>query len=154
MIKNIYKYLFLFSLLFCMAGTAVAANFETPLPSAINLHIAGSLTINGEPAAAGDEVALFDQSGNIVGSFVVENDGLYGDVSISGAYAAESGGSGAAEGEILNMQVWRAATRTLYSGGDINISTPQEGITIYMPYMEPMLKFEGGSFYLLNIQAD
>lgn len=117
------------------------------------MHIAGSLTINGNAAAVGDEVAVLDKSGNVLGLFVLENDGVYGDMNISGDYSASSEDEGAQEGEILYISVWQASTDTLYSGNGVSITTPSGGDTIYAPYSESVLRFEGGSFNLLNIQV-
>lgn len=141
------------SVLLFMASSIYAGNFETPASSVISMHIAGSLTINGKAAAVGDEVAVMDKSGNVLGSFVVENEGIYGDMNISGDYAASSDDEGAQDGEVLYISVWQASTETLYSGNGVSITAPSGGDTIYSPYSESVLLFEGGSFNLLNIQA-
>jgi len=151
--KGIYTSILMTSVLLFMANPAAAGNFDSPASSAINMHIAGSLSVNGNAAAIGDEVALLDQSGKVVGLFVVENEGLYGDISISGDYSASSEDEGAAQGETLDVKVWQASTGTVYSGEGVSVSAPSEGNTIYIPYSESVLKFEGGSFYLLNIEA-
>jgi hypothetical protein len=130
-----------------------AGTLGSPSSSAINMHIAGSLTINGEAASAGDEVAVYDSNGNVVGVFVVEHEGVYGDMNISGDYSASSEDEGADEGEDLIIKVWQASTETLFSADRIDISAPAEGNTIYSPYTKSVLQFEGGSFYLLDIQA-
>ena len=151
--KSIHITLFIASVLLFMAGPVFAGNFDSPVFSVINMHIAGSLTIDGKAAAAGDEVALLDQNGDVVGLFVVENEGLYGDMNISGNFSASTEDEGAEEGEVLIIKVWQASTDTLYFGDRISITAPTERNSVYSPYPEPPLQFEGGSFYLLNIQV-
>jgi hypothetical protein len=151
--KGIYTFILIASVFLFMANPANAAGFGNPTSAVIYMHIAGSLTINGNAAAVGDEVALFDQAGNIVGVFVVNNEGIYGDMNISGDDATSSEDKGADEGETLIIKVLQASTNTVYTGENVIISTPPEGNTVYIPYTESVLKFEGGSFYLLNIEA-
>ncbi|MBI4844614.1 MAG: hypothetical protein HY809_09915 [Nitrospirae bacterium] len=141
------------SILLFMTTYGFAGNFSEAASSVISMHLAGSLTIDGEPAEAGDEVAVFDNKGNLLGSFVVENKGMYGDMSIAGNYPASSEDEGAEEGEVLFINVYKASTGITYSGGKVKTLSPTEGNAIYSPYSKPVLKFEGGSFVLLDIQA-
>ena len=151
--KSMKISLLIATVLLFMASPIYAGSFGSPVSSVISMHIAGSLTINGNAAAVGDEVAVLDKSGNVLGLFVVEDEGVYGDMSISGDYSASSEDEGAQEGEILYISVRQASTDTLYSDSSVSITAPSGGDTIYAPYFESVLNFEGGSFNLLNIQA-
>ncbi|MDO8282423.1 MAG: hypothetical protein Q7U10_07355 [Thermodesulfovibrionia bacterium] len=151
--KSMKISLLIASVLLFMASPIYAGSFGSPVSSVISMHIAGSLTINGNAAAFGDEVAILDNSGKVLGLFVVDDEGAYGDMNISGDYSASSDDEGAQEGEILYISVWQASTDTLYSGSGVSITAPSVGDTIYAPYSESVLHFEGGSFNLLNIQA-
>lgn len=151
MTKSIKISLLIASILLFMAGPLYAGGFGRPVSSLISMHIAGSLTINGNAAAVGDEVAVLDKSGNVLGMFVVDNEGAYGDLNISGDYSAGSKDEGAQADEMLYISVWQAVTDTYYSGDSVSIIAPLEGNTIYVPYTASELLFEGGSFNLLNI---
>lgn len=151
--KSMKISLLIASVLLFMASSIYAGSSGSPVSSVISMHIAGSLSINGNAAAVGDEVSVLDMNGKVLGLFVVENEGLYGDMNISGDYAASSDDEGAQEGEILYISVWQASSDTLYSGNSVSITAPSGGDTIYAPYSESVLHFEGGSFNLLNIQA-
>jgi hypothetical protein len=151
--KGINITILIFTILLFATMSVVAGTFSSPASSVVSMHIAGSLTINGNAAAAGDEVAVYDQSGNIVGAFVVEREGLYGDINVSGNYTASSEDEGADEGEVLIIKVWQASTDTLYSGESVSIAAPVEVNAVYSLYTKSVLQFEGGSFYLLNIKA-
>lgn len=130
-----------------------AEYFQQPPSSPILMHLAGTLTIDGEAAKIGDEVGIFDESGNVVGVFVVEKEGMFGDMVISGDYDVTGEVEGSIEAESLEVKVWQASTETEYSGTMISLNLPEEGEAIYSPYPELSLKFEGGTFYLLNLEV-
>ncbi len=144
---------FVFVSLLFFLNPVFAGYFERPEASPVLMHLAGSLKITGEPARPGDEVGIFDERGNIVGLFVVVKDGIFGDVPVSGDYEPTHEAEGAEEGEILKVKIWQASTDTEYSAGSIIISLPEKGEAVYTPYPDLPLRFEGGSFYLLDIEV-
>ncbi len=129
---------------------AFGGYFEEPETSPVLMHIAGTLTIGGEAAMPGDEVAVFRQSGTLVGAFVVEKSGIFGDMAITGDDELTGEQEGALEGESLEIRVWQRSTNSEYS---VVISSPVRGQAIYAPYSGPVLQFEGGTFYLLDIEV-
>ncbi len=128
-------------------------HFEEPATSPILMHLVGSLTIDGEGAMPGDEVGIFSKSGKIVGTFVVEKKGIFGDIAITGDDELTYEHEGTLGGESLEIRVWQKSTNREYSGGDIHISSPVRGQAIYTPYPGTLLQFEGETFYLLNIEV-
>ncbi len=99
----------------------------------------------------GDEVAVFSQSGKLLSVFVVEKEGIFGDMAITGDDELTGEQEGAIEGESLEIRVWQRSTNSEYSGA---IFSPERGQAIYAPYSGSVLQFEGGAFYLLNIEVD
>ncbi len=135
------------------ASHTSAEYFEKPESSPVLMHLAGSLRIGGEVARPGDEIGIFDKRGNIVGMFVIEKDGIFGDIAISGDYELTDKIEGASEVGRLEIRVWQKSTNIEYSGGSIYLHQPVESKAVYESYSEPMLQFKGGSFYLLDIEV-
>ena len=136
-----------------MASTVYAGHFEESSTSPILMHLAGYMTIDGEEAMPGDEVGIFDTNGNIIGAFVVEKNGLFGDIAVAGDDELSGDKEGALEGEALEVRVWQKSTESEYSAGSILISSPAEEKAIYASYPGSQLRFDGGMFYLLNIEV-
>jgi hypothetical protein len=140
-------------LMILMVSTVYAGHFEESSTSPILMHLAGYMTIDGEEAMPGDEVGIFDTNGKIIGSFVVENSGMFGDIAVTGDDDLSVEKEGALEGEPLDVRVWQKSTGSEYSAGNISISGPAEDKAIYASYPGDQLRFDGGMFYLLNIEV-
>lgn len=153
MIKIMHFLLILPISVLLFASSALGGHFEGSITSPTLMHLAGSLKIGGEVAIAGDEIGIFDKSGKILGVFVVKKKGIYGDVAITGDDYLTDEQEGAMEGETLEISVWQKSTNREYSGGDLYISSPAEGESIYTSYPRELLQFEAGTFYFLNIEV-
>ena len=142
-----------FSLFFFFSSIAQAGYFDKPEASPVFMHLAGTLHISGQEAESGDELALFDGSGRIVGLFVVTEEGLFGDMPVSGDSELTEESEGSYEGEPLTVKVWQALTDKEFSGPSISLYLPEAGEAIYEPFTGDQLSFEADKFYLLNIEA-
>ncbi len=85
---------------------------------------------------------------------MIGKEGIYGDIAISGDNELTAEKDGAAHGEILEIRVWQKSTNKEYSESNIRLSSPPEGKAIYVSYPGSQLHFEGGIFYLINIEVD
>ncbi len=142
-----------FVLLISPTPVVAASYYETPDPSPVIMHLAGTLTIGGADAAAGDEIGVLDGNGKVVGHFIVERPGIFGDLAVSGDSDLTEDDEGVLPGEALEVRVWQASSGTEYYGGSVSIYKPSAAEAIYFPYSAPLLIFEGNSFYLVDIVA-
>ncbi len=141
--------------IFCTA-TAFAGHWPAPLAMTSYMHLAGQLTIEGEPPRAGDEVGVFDQNGNIIGLHVIDgtNGNYYGDLAVSGeAPGPVTAERGARDQELLTVKVWSASRKQEYRSGELKLSpTDLFAAYRYQPAVLP-LAYESNGFYGLNIVA-
>ncbi len=142
-----------FVLLISPTPVVAASYYETPEPSPVIMHLAGTLTIGGADAAAGDEICVLDGNGKVVGHFIVERPGIFGDLAVSGDSDLTAEDEGVLPGEALEVRVWQASSGTEYYGGSVVFYKPSGAEAIYFPYPDPQLRFEGNSFYLIDIAA-
>ncbi len=141
------------ALLVLMASSVYAGHFKETAASPVLMHLAGYMTIDGKEAMPGDEVGIFDADGKIIGSFVVEKKGMFGDIAVTGDDILSVEKEGALEGGRLDVRVWQKSTGKEYSSGSILVSSPAEDNAVYASYSDSQLRFDGGMFYLLNIAA-
>lgn len=141
-------------LLLFLTVPASGAHWSPPSESPNAMHVAGlEFTVNGSPAQPGDEIAVFDIAGNIVGHFIVETEGMYGDMAIFGDYSSTPVDEGASANEFLSVKVWRNATSTEYSGASIQLVTPSEGIGPYTPLTLP-LEYQNDVYFLMGVRVN
>lgn len=154
MIKIKASVTFLFLWMFFISNPVFAGFFGEPESSPILMHLAGTVKIMGKDARPGDEVGVFDKRGMLIGVFVVDKAGIFGDMAISGDSGLTDAIEGASEEEMLEIRVWQKSMDKEYSGNWITVHRPEAGKGIYSPYTEPELRFRGGNFYLLIIEAE
>jgi len=141
------------ALMVLMVSSVYAGHFKETVTSPVLMHLAGYMTIEGKEAMPGDEVGIFDADGKIIGSFVVEKKGMFGDIAVTGDDELSVEKEGALEGERLDIRVWQKSTGSEYTAGNILLSGPAEEKAVYASYPGNQLRFDGGMFYLLNIEA-
>lgn len=130
-----------------------AGHWSPPAYSPVQMHLAGNdFRINGAPAKIGDEVAVVDSTGNIVGHFVVVSPGRYGDMVIYGdSLSTLSVDEGAFTDEPLSIRVWDAEYSVEY---DADPTIPVDECSFgYCPPVSLPLKYSSDSFYLLNVSG-
>jgi hypothetical protein len=119
--------------------------------SNVIMHLAGSLTINGRPATACDEIAAYDTAGNVVGVYHVQNEGQYGDMVIYGDSSTSANvDEGATTGEKLTLRIWDGTAKQEYSTPQLLQMTPQTNLGGYVNYQGP-LTFANNSFININL---
>jgi|GEM_PF-1340239 len=129
-----------------------ATHFGRPTPTPPVSYYIGHVSINGAPAAVGDELAVFDQKGVLSGAARLMEQGeyvvaVYGD-DLTTAQVDE----GAVEGEILIFKIWdRSATRE-YGGSDLRLAPGlPRGESFFSSAFPPLWSAENG--YVLDIYA-
>jgi hypothetical protein len=135
------------------SNAALAGHWVAPFVSPTLMHIAGTLKIDGAHAQINDEVAVFDSTGKLVGSFVVDTAGIYGDVPINGDVASTlTVNEGSPADGVLNIKVWSAGKSKEYSGGEISVA----GASVGEPYRVPAipLTFSASGFFGVAISAN
>ena len=144
-----------------VSATAFAAHFASPGTSATIMHVAGNLTIEGAAPQVGDEVAVFDASGNPagpIGLLVFDgtnlNGTLYPDTVINGDVPSTPAvKEGAAAGEGLSIKVWSASRNKEYSGSSVTLASTSAFVGFgYLQTALP-LTFASSSFAELDITA-
>ena len=148
--RIIIPFMLLLAALF--SNAAYAGHWSALSGSQTQMHIAGTLKIDGADAQVNDEVAVFDSTGTLIGSFVVDTVGQYGDIPINGDVSATPAvDEGAQAGETLAIKVWRAGTSREYGGSEITLA----GANLGGPYLAATipLTFTGSSFFGVTITA-
>jgi bacillopeptidase F (M6 metalloprotease family) len=74
-----------------------------------SMAVYGTLTIDGQPARPGDEVAAICPGGTVCGRYAVETVGQYGFMSIYGDDPGTTAVEGAKPGEPLTFRIWDAS---------------------------------------------
>ena len=145
-----WKYIFT---IFCIFWTMPlwAQHYPEAPFSPIQMHMAGCVTIQGIPASPGDEVALFDKTGTLVGSAVVTTEGLYGDLAVFGDVILTPEREGASPDEILTVRVRQQSTGKEYAA--ITLAPPSQSMGIYAPMREKTIRFREGYFLSVNVDA-
>ena len=87
------------------------------IPDAVSFS--GEVTINGAPAQPGDEIRISDPDGVRCGTFVVDTEGVYGPVDVTGDNPATAEDEGAEPGDVLDFAVYDAGDDKEYSGYEI-----------------------------------
>ena len=134
------------------SNAAQAGHWDTPEVSPTLMHIAGTLKIDGANAQVNDEVAVFDSAGNIVGLFVVETVGQYGDMPINGDIQSTlTADEGAQPGDALTIKVWSAGKAREYNGAEVSLI----GTNLVEPYLAATvpLTFSESGFFGVTIAA-
>jgi hypothetical protein len=139
----------------CFTAVAVATLWLWPAPALPYFQAAaptpewvdfwGTLTIQGQPAQLGDEVAVFDPSGVCCGVGVVGSVGYYGLVHVYGDDPLSGADEGAADGEPLAFRVYDRSAGRLYEGAELSLGV-EEG-------PDPPLWTAGAGPYRVNIAA-
>ena len=108
----------------CWLPAAVALGAYFPAPSATPewTDFWGTLTVAGQPAQVGDEVAIYDADGVCCGRCVVTSAGYYGLVHAYGDDATTGPDEGALEGEELTFKVYDLSASRLYEGEELSLS--------------------------------
>jgi hypothetical protein len=148
------------------AGAAYILNISTvavptthfPLPSGVNgmyvCDFTGSLTILGQAAQPGDEVAFLDRRGTLVGRAVVGSPGIYGFLHVYGDDpATPSIIEGAQPGEVLAVKVWDKSAQIEYDAIHLTLSAGQAMGEYAVPSPVPP-RWSANAGYTLNVTVN
>lgn len=125
-----------------LGDRATAGHFPTPVPNpGVWCDFLGNLKINGINTEIGDEVAFYNEQGDVLGATTVSTAGQYGAVAIYGV------------GETVAIKVWDTSAALEYSNECITITpeTPPEQSTFITSPIPPTCIDQTG--YALNIDA-
>ena len=87
------------------------------------MDVYGNLTIGGQPAEIGDEVAAFDSDGLICGIFRLRFEGIYGFLHVYGDNDSTEEDEGAKAGDVLTFRVYdRSENKELDAVASANAS--------------------------------
>ncbi len=103
-----------------LALGATGGHFVVAGPTSTWADYAGTLTINGQSAEAGDEVGVFNPRGVCCGAARVTSTGRFGWVHVYGDDPSTPADEGAGAGERLSFRVWDASTQTEYGGAHLS----------------------------------
>jgi len=101
------------------------AYFPAPAHSTKWVDFWGTLTIAGQPAQPGDEVAVYDGNGVCCGAAVVTSAGFYGLMHSYGDDAATIPDEGALEGEQLTFKVYDLSAARLYGAVELTLGVEE-----------------------------
>ncbi len=125
----------------------------TPVASNVQMHLTGSLVIEGRQGESCDEVAVFDSGGQLVGSDRMSRASLYGVMAVNGDSPATANiDEGAAEGGQLTVRVWNSLTQSEVQGGTVRLLTSSATLPGYLPY-QPPLSFISNRFTQMDIEV-
>lgn len=98
------------------------------------MDIYGNLTIGGEPARVGDEVAAFDPDGVLCGVFSVRAEGIYGFLHVYGDDYLSPEDEGARTGDTITFKVYDWSENEEFDAVSISISWSgnKERINVYL----------------------
>ena len=124
------------------SSSGSAHHFARPVPTPMACNYAGSISINGTPAAAGDEIAVFDPDAVLCGVFRVKDPvkvpGSYGIVQIYGDDPGTPGvDEGAEPGDELSFKVWDASSATVYEGESLSLQAGSPLGAFFVPSQLP-----------------
>ncbi len=85
------------------------------------MDLYGSVTIDGLPAQAGDEVAVYDADGTLCGHYVVQASGSYGFVHVYADDPATSADEGAELGDTLSFRLWDVSAQVEISAAPSSV---------------------------------
>jgi hypothetical protein len=114
-----------------------SAHFGSPVATPYVSNYLGALTIGGDPAQAGDEVAVFNANGVLCGHTRISTPGQYGILQIYGDDPATAGiVEGPTEGGLLTFKVWSRKKGQEYAGAQL-ILTPGAALGSFLPSAGP-----------------
>ncbi len=134
--------------------TVTVPTTHFPVPSGVNgsyvSDFTGSLTILGQAAQPGDEVAFFDPRGDLVGSVVVGQAGVYPILHVYGDDPSTSSVlEGARQGELLSVKVWDKSAQVEYDALRVSFA-PGQSQGSFVPSPIPP-RWSADSGYMLDI---
>ncbi len=134
-------------------GNCGSPHWNKPEGSNIQMHLAGNLVIDAINASVCDEVAVFDSGGQLVGTYRVDTEGMYGDLVVYGdSTQTDNTDEGAPAGDKLAVKVWDASTKAEYTKPNVSLLSPASGLPPYVPYQSP-LTFNANTFILMDINV-
>ncbi len=134
-------------------GGCGTPHWNKPDASNIQMHLAGNLVIDSVNADTCDEVAVFDSGDQLVGTYRVDMEGLYGDLVVYGdSPQTPDTDEGAPAGDNLTVKVWDASSQTEYTKSNIRLQTPVNGLPPYVQY-QPPLAFNANQFIFMDIEV-
>ena len=152
--KRYKRYMIIFSICSILSLNKVLRaenHFQKPVISPQVCDFLGTVSINGTPANPNDEIAFFDSTGTLCGSFVVQRSGLYGFLHVYGDDPATSADEGSFSGEQLYVKVWDANAHIEYQGDDIFLVPGDQSGSVFSSHLPPVWRPQVR--YVLNIYA-
>lgn len=110
--KQTYFLLILFSILLVTGHVASPAHFGQVTATPAMVDFVGYITINGQHAAIGNEAAVFDEQGLLVGNVKITTLGQYGVLHAYGDDASTTEHDGASTDSILTFKIWHMCSKT------------------------------------------
>lgn len=110
--------------------TAAVGHFRQPAANPNVSNYIGNVTVKGQPAAAGSEVAAFDMGGVLRGVWRLTTPGQFGIMAIYGDDPLTIAG------KPLNFRVWDASASKEYGGWDLKLS-PGTASGSFVPSLIP-----------------
>ncbi len=132
-----------------------ARHFRKPALTPWTCNYIGRLTICGQPARPGDEVAVFDPEGTLCGRFTVRqtSPGTYGTIQV---YADDRSTTrvdeGARAGDRLAFRVWARSTNTEYAGTSLRLTPGKAAGSFFVPSSIPPV-WQNNAGFVLDIEV-
>ena len=128
------------------------SHFSEPVPTPLISNYIGNISILGNPAEPGDEIAVFDPQGILCGHTRIGLTGKYGVVHIYGNDPSTPAiDEGAETGDILEFQVWDKSTGVLLKSEDLT-QIPGAPMGSYISSSNPPT-WAQETGYVLNLEA-